>query len=80
MVTRGLARVAAAALRALHRVLVFLAANVRTLVCVLGLVMLHVGLRSVEPWAPGVAWSVPGLIVVGVAIFGARGGAPPRRA
>lgn len=66
-------------LLALHAVLVILATNARTMVCLLGLVMLHVGLRSLEPWAPGVAWSVPGLIVTGVAIFGARGGPAPRR-
>ncbi len=54
--------------------------NAREWVLVLGLVLLHVGLREVEAVLPGAAWSGPGLVLTGIAIFGVRGGPrPPRK-
>lgn len=54
--------------------------NAREGVLVLGLLLLHLGLREVESLVPGAAWSGPGLILTGIAIFGVRGGPrPPRK-
>lgn len=46
----------------------------RDVVLWLGLLLLHLGLRDVQPWAPGAALYVPGLVIAAVAIFGVRGG------
>lgn len=57
----------------------WVASNPRELLFVAGLVLLHLGLRAVEPWAPGGSLVVPGSILTAVAVFGPRGGFVRRR-
>lgn len=55
------------------------AENYRELLLGLGLGLMHVGLRAMEPWAPGISWYAPGGVLVGIAVFGVRGGMPVPR-
>jgi hypothetical protein len=65
--------------RSLFVALAWCGQNAREILFVLGLLLTHVGLRAVEPWAPGLSWSLPGAVLTAIAIFGVRGGAPTRR-
>lgn len=57
----------------------WVAGNPREWMLAIGLGLLHVGFRGVEPWAPGASLMVPGAILTAIAVFGARGSAAVRR-